>query len=80
LPSGMRWAIPKSDHFPHQFPFVTSILSKWKMENEKRHARVHFAINPDAAKLKCVNTDFLHRLFHSCGGRSVPLDGRKTKC
>jgi hypothetical protein len=39
---------------------------------------VHFAINPDAAKLKCVNTDFLHRLFHSCGGRSAFLDGRKN--
>jgi hypothetical protein len=40
---------------------------------------VHFAINPDAAKLKCVNTDFLHRLFHSCGGRSAFLDGRKNQ-
>jgi hypothetical protein len=39
---------------------------------------VHFAINPEAAKLKCVNTDFLHRLFHSCGGRSAFLDGRKN--
>src|ERR1700742_2614457 len=39
----------------------------------ERHARVHFAINPDAAKLKRVNTDFLHRLFHSCGGISVSL-------
>jgi hypothetical protein len=44
----------------------------------ERRARVHFAINPDAAKLKCVNTDFLHRLFHSCGGRSVSHDGRKS--
>jgi hypothetical protein len=39
---------------------------------------VHFAINPGAAKLKCVNTDFLHRLFHSCGGRSDSHDGRKN--
>jgi hypothetical protein len=48
------------------------------MENDQRRASVHFAINPDAAKLRCVNTDFLHRLFHSCGGRSAFLDGRKN--
>jgi hypothetical protein len=46
---------------------------KSKAAGPSRRARVHFAINPDAAKLKCVNTDFLHRLFHRCGGRSAFL-------
>ena len=46
----------------------------------ERRARVHFAINPDAAKVRCVNTDFLHRLFHSRSGRSCFFDGGTTQC